>query len=697
MYITTREKAIIELLVKTSGKHTVTSLANHLNVSIRTVHRDLTGVEKVLQSFNLQLVRHIETGLRIEGKNENIFRLIQNITSIVPIDQTPEEKKLQLLLALMQEEAFKIQALANELGVSNATLTTYLEELTEWLGPFNVTITRKRGVGVDLIGSESAKRKALASYFLLFFYEELIESLFLLENHKYTQELILHYFPPEYMVVVDRLVNTIFNRNQQRLADNDYIGLIVHIGITMQRLDASFYLEEEAGSINNLNNEYNLIKEIGAELQKAFSITFMEQDMIYLAVVLKGSKLQAVNVIPYDSLVLSKMVKSLIQNVSTQLHIDLTDDFSLYQGLIAHMEPSLYRIKQQMGLFNPLKEEIKQKYPFLFLAVKNSVEKLFTDIDPIPEDEVAFIVLHFGSALVMREEKLSIHALVVCPTGIGTSKMLASRIKKEIISIDHIDIKSIKEVQDQTHLKDYDLIISTVKLPFLSSGYLLVSPLLTEENILAIKNFLRNNLKTLTEKRSYLPKSTREVSKTDAASKGTLLEVLKELKSIQESIEAVLNHFRVYKFHHINNHEKVLAEMVITAQKENLLNSAIDVLTSLRERENKGGLGIPGTAMGLFHCRDKNIHKLLFQISHLHEPILIKAMDGSDLYMKNLLLLLAPEELSIREQEIVSLISTSLIEDKEAIMIFSSSNEEVIRGKLENVFLHYLQTKIIKE
>ena len=210
MYITTREKAIIELLVKTSGKHTVTSLANQLNVSVRTVHRDLTGVEKILQSFNLHLVRHIETGLRIEGKNENIFRLVQNVTSIVPIDQTPEEKKLQLLIALMQEEAFKIQALANELGVSNATLTTYLEELTEWLRPFNVTIIRKRGVGVDLIGSESAKRKALASYFMLFFYEELIESLFLLENNKYTQELILHYFLPEYIVVVDRLVNTIF-------------------------------------------------------------------------------------------------------------------------------------------------------------------------------------------------------------------------------------------------------------------------------------------------------------------------------------------------------------------------------------------------------------------------------------------------------------------------------------------------------
>ena len=66
------------------------------------------------------------------------------------------------------------------------------------------------------------------------------------------------------------------------------------------------------------------------------------------------------------------------------------------------------------------------------------------------------------------------------------------------------------------------------------------------------------------------------------------------------------------------------------------------------------------------------------------------------MYIKNLLLMLAPEELSVREQEIVSLISTSLIESNEAIMIFSSSNEEMIRTKLEAIFLDYLHNNLIK-
>lgn len=81
----------------------------------------------------------------------------------------------------------------------------------------------------------------------------------------------------------------------------------------------------------------------------------------------------------------------------------------------------------------------------------------------------------------------------------------------------------------------------------------------------------------------------------------------------------------------------------------------------------------------------------------MEEPCVIKGMDGNDMYMKSLLLMLAPEELSPREQEMISLLSTSLIENNEAIMIFSSSDEKIIRSKMETIFLDYLYTNVIKE
>ncbi|MDA6082903.1 hypothetical protein OSJ97_25530, partial [Escherichia coli] len=81
---------------------------------------------------------------------------------------------------------------------------------------------------------------------------------------------------------------------------------------------------------------------------------------------------------------------------------------------------------------------------------------------------------------------------------IGTSKMLKSRLKKEAAEIDVIEIKSMKEISEGADLKEYDLILSTVRLPFINAEYILVNPLLSDENILTIKNYLQNNIESLT-------------------------------------------------------------------------------------------------------------------------------------------------------------------------------------------------------
>lgn len=188
MHITSREKAIIELIIKTSGKHTALSISSSLHVSARTIQRDLKAVEKILAHYDLKLSRNKNEGLVIEGKNEQIFRLVQHLTSSDPIDETPQERKLRLLLAILNEDMYKTQLLANYLGVSTATLAVYLDELTAWLSYFQLKLTRKRGVGVELDGNEANKRRALAYFFMQNFHDELIEKLFLLEQDALHEE-----------------------------------------------------------------------------------------------------------------------------------------------------------------------------------------------------------------------------------------------------------------------------------------------------------------------------------------------------------------------------------------------------------------------------------------------------------------------------------------------------------------------------
>ncbi|WP_142830401.1 BglG family transcription antiterminator [Planococcus soli] len=695
MFITFREKSIIELIVRTSGKHTVHSLSSYLDVSARTIQRDLKSVGKMLQQFELAVERTGDEGLFIAGKNEQVYRLIQNLMTVSPADETPEERKLKLLIILLHEGPFfKKQVLAGQLGISTATLTAYLDEVTDWLRKFSIELSRTRGVGVEVDGEEADKRHALGSFILAYFYEEMIESLYFLQQGKSQEENILGYFSPKYLAVVDQLVDQKINKEQTRLADSDYIGLVVYSCLALQRTEAGFMLEPGDGTGKDSDNEYRLMENVSEELQEQLSVRLTDADVHFLAVILKGSKVQAADLAYYDSVLLGRLIKNLIRDVSAQLHVDLIDDFSLYQGLLAHMGPSIFRLNQKLESFNPLTDEIRRKYPVLFMAVKQGLENEFKDLD-FSADETAFIVLHFGSALLMKEEKVRIDAVVICPTGIGTSKMLASRIQKELPEINSVEILSINDFQT-AHFQDYDLVISTIRLPVTEVDYIMVSPLLSDRDIGYIESYLQNNVEKITGKRQYL---------NPGNSSGTLVpkgrpdihQVLREIKEVQASIDAILANFKVIHKHLATDHWDVLKEVIELAKREGLITDSASAMQELKEREKKGGLGIPDTNMALFHCRDDSIQKPVFQIVHLDNPLLVKGMDGVTMPMKNLLLMLAPTALTGREQEILSLISTSLIESDVSMMIFSSSNEKVIRQKLEDIFLEYLQKNLIKE
>lgn len=161
-------------------------------------------------------------------------------------------------------------------------------------------------------------------------------------------------------------------------------------------------------------------------------------------------------------------------------------------------------------------------------------------------------------------------------------------------------------------------------------------------------------------------------------------------------MEAILANFKVIYKPLAKDHWEVLQEVVEMAEADRLITDTAAAMVELKEREKKGGLGIPNTHMALFHCREDSVQELLFQVVHLDEPLTVKGMDGENMQIKNLLLMLAPEKLTAREQEVLSLISTSLIESDGSRMIFSSSNEKAIRQKLEHIFLEYLQNNLIK-
>lgn len=697
MFVTAREKAILELIIKKSGKHTTLSIATFLHVSVRTIHRDLKDVERTLETFDLRLQKSHDNGLAIDGKDENIFRLIQELVKVTPTDLSIEERKLLILMTFMdQTEPIKLAPLAKELNVSVTTLGSYLDELAKWLDNLGIQLLRKRGIGVQMVASESAKRKALANFFLHYFNEELIESLFLLSTNDFqTNQPVLFYFNPLYLIEVDTIVNDKLDAKHLKLADSDYISFLVRVCISMQRVEKGWHLpttDDEALKWLKESGEFQLLEEMSRIFFRKFSISLNESEIGFLAMILRGSKLHGTESTYYDKVITGRSVKQVIQHLSLQVNVDLTSDFSLFQGLLAHMEPSVFRIRQNLETFNPLTEEIKKKYPVLFMAVSASLEKEFKDIR-FPDDEVAYIVLHFGSALELRKEEVRIKALVVCPTGIGTSKMLASRIKKEVAAISSIDITSIKELQKEK-LDNYDIIVSTIRLPLSNLNYVYVNPLLSEADIEHIHAFLRENIHDFTLKSN---ESFNGSLQTLANQKVSLESYMQEIDEVQDSIRMILRNLSVYGAEKRTSYKTFIKEMVQYCSDKGLVSDIGKVTEQLFYREKQGGLGIPGTSMALFHCRHDAVREMTFHIAHIEQPYALKGMNGLEMEARNILLILAPEKLNHWQLEIISIISTIIVEDTETMMTFSSSNESMIRRKLEETFYIFLQNKFAKE
>lgn len=113
----------------------------------------------------------------------------------------------------------------------------------------------------------------------------------------------------------------------------------------------------------------------------------------------------------------------------------------------------------------------------------------------ITEMEIAFIAIHVCAALERKKNKeIAFHVIVACHAGIGTSQLLLERLKKHF-NFHIVDIISAHEAK-AIEPERADFIISTVPLKGCKLDYVVVSPMLNDEDYVKVGNkidVLRNS------------------------------------------------------------------------------------------------------------------------------------------------------------------------------------------------------------
>ncbi len=293
---------------------------------------------------------------------------------------------------------------------------------------------------------------------------------------------------------------------------------------------------------------------------------------------------------------------------------------------------------------------------------------------------MVFLTLHFGAVLTRQSSPASLSALVVCSSGIGSAKMLSSRIKQEFAEVTSITIASLFEL-DQYDPETFDLFISTVNFDK-SKGAIHVSPVLTQAEVTLIRSFIESQSKN--HMSMTAPTLLREQHERVA---------FHEITAMSRFIQALLE--SVIEIKSTNLQEGVL-EVCGLLEASGAITHAEHVYHALLAREKLGGLAIPGAELALYHTRTSDVMRPIFTVVSLTNKTTVASMASGEEEISRVLVMLAPVDLSEDKLEFMSFLSILLIESEEQTNLFKSGSIEAVQQVLDQRCREYLAAYISK-
>ena len=171
--------------------------------------------------------------------------------------------------------------------------------------------------------------------------------------------------------------------------------------------------------------------------------------------------------------------------------IPFTTDINLRRSLNLHIQPLLNRLEYEIIIVNPIIDQIKKEYEDTFSSLKTIfLNQKDEKLKNLSDDEIGFILIYFQNSIEKLEQPLNV--LIVCTTGIGTSHLLETRIKKFFPVLNIADVISVEEV-NRYNTQKIDLILTTVNISKIDIPQIVVSALLDKGDINLINEFIVNN------------------------------------------------------------------------------------------------------------------------------------------------------------------------------------------------------------
>ncbi|WP_163654912.1 PRD domain-containing protein [Listeria sp. PSOL-1] len=675
MYLSARSRIILERILSVKDD-SVKKLAHHLDVSERTVRRDLDEVKQTLAQFNLMLIKK-GSKLSVNGVKKDRDRIREILLHFVSNEYTPPERQQIILRELLTTNGpMKLIALASKLSVTVATVSSDLTRIEEEWNE-KVNIVRKRGIGVQLKAAILEKRELLRELTLISYpkrklYQHLKD---ILSGTKTpVKEELSMFINLTLLDKADRNLTKWMKKLPYEIGNTSYLNLLLYLLITIQQIGKGQKIHKYPDSPIFLQDypEHDIAERILKDCLPEETIP--EAEITELTMQILDSEIHKGQDLFYhnEKVQALRIAKKLISKVTKEMDMPLAQ-MTILKGLTEHIRSSLIRLKKKMPLTNPLLPLIKVEFGELFSLIHKEAAALYP-FHQLPEEETGFIVLHFEAAILRSENMYPYSALIVTSGSNGVNTWLEARFRKKLPKLKKIKFITSLELVKEKALQAYDIILSTDALENFPFEYQQISLFISNNEILQIQQYLEKMANT---KNKLYYKTDMEKAET--------LSNLKDTKQYYEIVIQLLEALYIEKIADItrNTEDNLRSLSQSISEKTKPQINAEKLFRDLIQQKVRTNTNNTAYFITNTDAKQPSIH--VFHLKHaldLHTERQLKAT------ISTVVTFILPRSLHPAQLEVITYLLEMLTEDEKAAFLIESEDKEEITA----LFTHYLQT-----
>ncbi|GAA0353374.1 transcriptional regulator LicR [Alkalibacterium iburiense] len=502
-----RLEIILKEFMRSTSSVTSQYLSQVLEVSSRTIRDDIKELNQALSDYGTHIKSTRGIGYHLVVEDDEAFRQFLNSQSKSQLPNSSDER-IQYILntLLLADDYIKLDDLADEIHVSKSTLQMDLKAIRAILNNYSLTLNSLPNYGLKIEGEELNRRFAISEYSFnrsdkgpdLVWLDQLAK--------------IVHSDRETLMTIWQLLIRQL-GENTVTLSDIAMNNLFVHIAIAYKRINKGHHIDLIPQDLKEIErqSEYTVALSIIKEIEKAWDVHFPANEIAYITIHLMGTRMVNKANLSEDDVddimdkQVRKMALKMLDSIDEELNLGIKEDKELLIGLCLHLKPAMNRFKYGMNIRNPMLEDIKSNYPLAFEAALIASLVLDSELNiSIDENEVAYLALHIGAAIVRKKaDNTPKRCYIVCASGVGSAQLIRYRIESEFrTQIQVVGMSEYYKIQS-IPFDSIDFIISSVPVSeTLPVPVIEVGAILGDSDLMKIEKHVQSSQNKI---RDYIP------------------------------------------------------------------------------------------------------------------------------------------------------------------------------------------------